>query len=181
MTWDNQPSDVQELTLKVSKQAATRNNLVLSLRAHGRLPWLPLTTPPLTPPLPPPFLSPTLTTSTTIPSSPPWPTLMPQHPIPLPAPLTIGVVQLPVDSKPQTSFPSHHILLSDLDLFPSVMFIAIATDMKLEHHFLPSVVTIDDAEWLHFCSTHLHSLIPSPILIWDPGSNFGAMVVAPTP
>ena len=34
---------LEELTLKVSKQAATRNNLVLSLRAHGRLPWLPLT------------------------------------------------------------------------------------------------------------------------------------------
>ncbi|XP_028236792.1 pollen-specific leucine-rich repeat extensin-like protein 3 [Glycine soja] len=149
-------------------------------------PWTPPLPPPFpAPPLPPPPLQPTqspmLTASTTIPTLPPWPTLMPQHPVPLSAPLTIGVVHLPVDSKPQASFPSHDILLSDPSLFPFVMFIAIATDTKLDHHFLPSAITFDAAEWLRFCSTQLHFLIPLPILIWDPGSNFGAMVVTPTP
>ena len=109
---------------------------------------------------------------TPMPTPPPRPALMPQHPAPLPAPLIIAAAHLPDNSKPQasfpsrrwaaihrvcTEFPSHHILFSDLGLSPSVTFIAKVKDKEL-----------DTAKWLRFCNTNLHSrtsYFPSSILI----------------
>ncbi|KAL5154790.1 hypothetical protein HKD37_19G054054 [Glycine soja] len=114
---------------------------------HTPIPPLPLPLPLPLKPTP----SPTLTAPTTMPTPPSRPTLM---------------------SKPQASFPSHRILLSDLGLFSSVTFIAIVKDTELDHPFLPFYATIDTAKWFRFRNTHLHALISSPILIWDPDSHF---------
>ncbi|KAL5172947.1 hypothetical protein HKD37_16G045602 [Glycine soja] len=53
----------------------------------------------LIPPLPP-TPSPTLTAPIIMPTLSPRPTLMPQHPVPLPAPLSIAAVHLPDNNKP---------------------------------------------------------------------------------
>ncbi|KAL5145854.1 hypothetical protein HKD37_06G015802 [Glycine soja] len=162
-------------TTQQQQQRHPPHSSLSSFPLQSQPPTTPIPTAQLPPSPPPPLQptpSPTLTAPTTMPTPSPRPALMPQHPVPLPAPLTIAVIHLPDNSKPQVSFPSHRFLLSDLGLFPSVMFIAKVKNTELDHPFLLLFyATIDIAKWLRFRNTHLHLHIPSPILIWDFGSN----------
>ncbi|KAH1250459.1 hypothetical protein GmHk_05G013613 [Glycine max] len=162
-----------------------------ALLAHIPMPTPPLMlTPPPTPP--PPFMP----TPPPTPPPPPLPALRQQHPTPVSAPPTIAVIPLLVNSKPHApsdrrwatlfqickEYPSRRTLSSDLCSFSLVTIVAKVGGTELDHSFLFTFyATIDAVKWLYFRNTNHLSLIPSPILIWDPGSNFGAMVVAPTP
>ena len=124
------------------------------------------------------------------------PALRQQHPTPVSSPPTIAVIPLLVNSKPHAPFdrrwatlfqickeyPSCRILPLDLCSFSLVTIAAKVRGTERDHSFLFTFyATIDAVKWLYFRNTNHLSLIPSPILIWDPGLNFGAMVVAPTP
>ncbi|KAH1247592.1 hypothetical protein GmHk_06G017462 [Glycine max] len=161
-----------------------------SSSANALLAHTPMSTPP---PMPPP---PFMLTPPPTPTPPPLPALRQQHPTSVSSPPTIAVIPLLVNSKPHAPFdrrwatlfqickeyPSCRILPLDLCSFSLVTIAAKVRGTERDHSFLFTFyATIDAVKWLYFRNTNLHSLIPSPILIWDPGSNFGAMVVAPTP
>ncbi|XP_028203625.1 protein enabled-like [Glycine soja] len=120
---------------------------------------------PSPPPPPPPAPSPP-------PPSPPLVALIQPPPTTLSGSLPVVIVSLITNSNPHMSSDPRGITIL------GVRKEHFSRGKELDHSF---PLTFYTAKWFDFRNTNLHLLISSPILIWDPGSNVEAMVVAPTP
>ncbi|KAL5156444.1 hypothetical protein HKD37_15G041402 [Glycine soja] len=99
------------------------------------------------------------------PPSPPPPSPSLFEPIQLPpttlsGPLPIVVVSLLANTNPHGSSDRRGIIIC------RVRKEHFSRYEEFDHSFL---LTFYSAKWLDLCNTNLHSLILSPILIWDPG------------
>jgi len=179
-----------KLTAVVDAMVTKLANLLQRLALRDATQHFPSSSPMKSPPTDAPISIP-LPMSTSIPClAPMQPSLTPKL-----APLPIVASYLLANSKSHASsfnpywaaihrirseFPSRRILPSDFRLSLSVMFTAKVRNKELDHPFLLTLyATLDAAKWLCLCHTNLHSLIPTPTLIWDLGTVFGSHGLKP--